>query len=280
MNKNNIYANFLGTIGLDEYTKIIKNEFIKRNLNTKYLFVVENKKTLINETIIDKKGQKSLSVIKTDNKPVDFSVKNIYFDILILPSFITYFDEALHDKYLKFIEKAVEEEKISLFSPSIQKEWISENDYNFIEKIQFFIAKSTITFLSVNDAISLTKKENLNEAIRDIREWKYRYLIILAKEEIFIMDKKHDEVRIVEAPKIKKYEYEQFNDVLISFIALYLVENNETLETLSKEKIKNYATKSLIGAALSSSRKWTIENVVSIEQIEKKQKELNNKKEV
>lgn len=159
---------FVGSVGNDAFGNFLIDNLARNKLSTKYV-----KKSSLPTTLafvsLDEKGERSFEFFRGADD--DFKIDDLDKDMLKncnlihFASATAFLDGNLKETYFYLLDYALKNNKIISFDPNYRDALFGNNVEEFINCSLKFIERAHILKISDEEALLISKKNNLNEAI-------------------------------------------------------------------------------------------------------------------
>ena len=267
--KFGVTAEFVGSIGDDEYGNKIKELMQQNNVGSTGLITTNDKTTVANVTI-DSEGERSFTFERGADENLNYS------DIpqaLINESKIYHFGSAtafmggsLWESYSNLLENS--QDKIVVFDPNYRDALYNERKEDFINKSRDFISKSDIVKLSLEELILIAGIDNQDQAIEYILTLGPKYVLITLGSKGTSLSTKEETI-IIPSVKVKQIDTTGAGDSFIGYVVGQLALSDKDINDFSLEDIKSIIREANICASIVVGRKGAFESIPSIAEVKK-----------
>ncbi|MDW7660053.1 MAG: carbohydrate kinase [Bacillota bacterium] len=155
-----------------------------------------------------------------------------------------FLEGSLKKTYIKVLSESYEKNRFISFDPNYRSAFWANDTENFIETAKLFIEKSDLVKLSEEEALLISEKGSLNEAVIFFKEqYSAVFAITLGSEGVRLFNRAWDEK--ISAPVVKVKDTTGAGDAFIGAL-IYEIGKSEAPKMAVKEKLimMEYAEKS------------------------------------
>lgn len=230
---------FLGAIGKDGFGDFLEETLDTFSVNTAMLMRTDAPTTMAFVSI-DQNGEREFAFVRGADERLDYDSLDqtllSQIEIIHFGAATAFLGGPLHKSYLQLLQEAQSQNKWIVFDPNYRSDFWKHDIEGFNRHVMPFIEKAHLVKLSDEEALIITKKDNLDEAISLLKAWSpATFTITLGKEGVRLFNRQWE--TLVPTAKVPVKDTTGAGDAFIGAV-IYQLSQEEDIQSILNEKDK------------------------------------------
>lgn len=258
-------AYFCGTVGNDFFGEFLEETFKNNNINTDMMFKLDDKNTTLAFVSLKEDGDRDFRFMRDADSELSFDEvydKLDQFDLFHFGSATAFLDGELKNTYYKLKDYAKENNKIITFDANYREALFEGKKEEFVKCCKDFIKDSNIVKLSEEEAVLISKIDNIEKAAEYIVSLGCENLIITLGKNGALLTTKEKQL-LIPTKEVRMVDATGAGDAFIGAVIAQILNNEKDRSIEEIIKIANFV------GGITTTKVGALESIPTWDEIEK-----------